>query len=111
MHGRNSSALCRFIIENNGVGTRVEDCAGVVLVWTSPDGMWNSVSRRVSRWFHPANDQEDDWPVPEYVIAEEGSTSSAAISFRRETNLAIVASGVGCRSGLFEGDPHRRIVG
>jgi hypothetical protein len=61
--------------------------------------------------FHPANDQDDDWPVPGYIIAEAGSASSVVISFRRETDRAIMASGVGCRSGLFEGDPYRRIVG
>jgi hypothetical protein len=36
---------------------------------------------------------EDCWPVPGYVIAAEGSVTSAAIAFRRETNRAIVASG------------------
>jgi hypothetical protein len=46
MYCRNSSALFRFIIENNEVGT--EDHAGVVQAWTSPDGMWNSMGRRVS---------------------------------------------------------------
>jgi hypothetical protein len=56
MYCRNSSALFRFIIENNEVGTRVEDHAGVVPAWTSPAGMWNSMGRRVSGWFHPAND-------------------------------------------------------
>lgn len=95
----------------NEVGTRVEDHADVVPAWTALAQTWNSMVQRVSGWFHRANDQDDDWLVPGYVIAEEGSASSAAISFRRETNRAIVASGVGCRSGLLEGDPYRRIVG
>jgi hypothetical protein len=99
MHGRNSCALFRFIIENNEVGTRLEDHAGVVPAWTTPAGIWNSMGRRVSGWFHPANDQDDDWLVPGYVIIEERSASSAAISFRREENRAIVASGVACRPG------------
>ena len=102
MYGRNNRALCRFIIENNEVGTCVEDHAGVP-VWSSPAGMWNSMGQRVFGWSHLANDQDDDWPGPRYVIAEEETTSSAVISFRGETDCAIVASGVGCRSVFVRG--------
>jgi hypothetical protein len=88
-----------LFIENNEVGTLVEDHAGVVPVWTSLAQTWTGMVRRISGG-HPANDQDDDWPVHGYVIAEQGSACSAVISFRRETDRAIVASGVGCRSGL-----------
>jgi hypothetical protein len=59
MHGRNSRALFRVIIENHEVSTRVEDHARVILAWTSLAGMGNRMGRRVSGWLHPANDQAE----------------------------------------------------
>jgi hypothetical protein len=61
MHGRNSRPLFCVIIENNEVGIRVEDHAGVVPAWTSPAGMWKRISRRVSGLLDPANDHK--WGV------------------------------------------------
>src|SRR5919106_2757246 len=98
MHGRNSRALFRVIIKNNEARTRVEDHARVILAWTSLAEMGNRMGRRVSGWLHPDNDQDDDWPVPRDAVTAEGSTGSAVTSFSRETNRAIAASRVGCRS-------------
>jgi hypothetical protein len=33
-----------FVIENNEVGTRIEDHAGIVPAWTSLAGMWNNMA-------------------------------------------------------------------